>query len=157
MGEMTTVVREQGDQMIFEKIIQFFKKQPPKVSKLKKAKTSLLKAQMSLFHPVNSLVVSRKKYVANLIKEILIVFLLIWSNMHPKNSKILKIPKLLLLSFQQFCNFSLIESCKTYLGTMLPPGGRNWYLIHPIGSPKYLHQTSFEIQIPKARHERERD
>ncbi len=31
-----------------------------------------------------------------------------------------------LLSFQQCCNFSQNKCCKTYLGTMLPPGGRHW-------------------------------
>ncbi len=33
------------------------------------------------------------------------------------------------VEFKQFCDFSLNKSCKTYLGTMLPPGGRNWKLI----------------------------
>ena len=31
---------------------------------------------------------------------------------------------------QNFCNFSLIKSCKTYLRPILPPGGRNWQLIY---------------------------
>jgi hypothetical protein len=30
-----------------------------------------------------------------------------------------------LLSFKQFCDCSLNKSCKTYLGTLLPPGGSN--------------------------------
>ena len=35
------------------------------------------------------------------------------------------------VSFKQFCDFSLNKSCKTYLGPMLPPVGRNWQLISP--------------------------
>jgi hypothetical protein len=31
----------------------------------------------------------------------------------------------------EFQQFSVYKSCKTYLGTMLPPGGRNWQLIFP--------------------------
>ncbi len=57
--------------------------------------------------------------------------------MYIKNTKILRITNLCsfflqlqwLLSYQQFCVFSLNESCKTYLGPMLPPGSRNWQLI----------------------------
>ncbi len=56
-----------------------------------------------------------------------------------KFSKILRIPNLRLfflqlqwlLSFQQFCDGSLNKSCKTYLGTMLPPGGRFCQVIPP--------------------------
>jgi hypothetical protein len=33
--------------------------------------------------------------------------------------------------FNQFCDFSLNKSCKAYLGTMLPPVGKNWQLISP--------------------------
>ncbi len=36
-----------------------------------------------------------------------------------------------LLSYQQFCDFSLNKSCKAYLESKLPPGGRNWQLISP--------------------------
>ncbi len=36
-----------------------------------------------------------------------------------------------LLSYQQFSDFSLINSCKTYLGPMRPPGSINWQLISP--------------------------
>ncbi len=43
-----------------------------------------------------------------------------------------------LLSFQQFCHFSLNKSCKTYLGAMLPLGGRNWQLISPHFNNQFL-------------------
>jgi hypothetical protein len=36
-----------------------------------------------------------------------------------------------LLSYQQFCDFSLNLSNKTYPGLMLPPDNRNWQLIDP--------------------------
>ena len=53
--------------------------------------------------------------------------------------KILRIPNLRsfflqhkwLLCYQQFCEFSLNKSCKTYLETILPTGGRNQQLIPP--------------------------
>ncbi len=32
---------------------------------------------------------------------------------------------------KQFCEISLNKSCKAYLGTMPPPGGRNWQVISP--------------------------
>jgi hypothetical protein len=38
---------------------------------------------------------------------------------------------LVVVSFWQFCDFSLNKSFETYLGTMLPPGGRNGQLILP--------------------------
>ncbi len=37
----------------------------------------------------------------------------------------------LLLNVWQFCDFSENKNCKTYLGSALPPGGRNWHLIYP--------------------------
>jgi hypothetical protein len=59
--------------------------------------------------------------------------------MHFKISKNLRIPNLLLFFLQlrrllsdlQFCYFLLIQYCKTYVRTMLPPVGRNWQLIYP--------------------------
>jgi hypothetical protein len=34
-------------------------------------------------------------------------------------------------SYQPFLSFSINKSFKTYLGQMLPPGGKNWQLISP--------------------------
>ncbi len=76
----------------------------------------------------------QQKSVANFIKSFFIQ-----SNIHQNFSKILRIPNLCLfflqlqwlLSFQQFCDFSINKSCKTYLRTMLPPGGRFCQVIPP--------------------------
>ncbi len=74
----------------------------------------------------------QQKSVANFVRQNLIVFKC--SQTYIKN---IRVPKLCLfflqlqwlLSFGQFCDFSLNKSCKTYLGTMMPPGSRNWQLI----------------------------
>ncbi len=36
-----------------------------------------------------------------------------------------------LLSYGQFCNFSLNKSCKTFLEPVLPPVIKNWQLVYP--------------------------
>jgi hypothetical protein len=38
------------------------------------------------------------------------------------------------VEFQQYFDFSLNKSCKTYLRPILPPVGRHWQLISPHGS-----------------------
>ncbi len=91
---------------------------------------------LRIFHPVNSLVVNRNLWLILLSN---IGQFLIQSNTQQKFSKILRITNLWLfflqlqwlLSYQLFCDFSLNKSCKTYLGPMLPPGGRKWKLINP--------------------------
>ncbi len=66
--------------------------------------------------------------------------------------KILSIPNMYLFFlqlFQQlwiyyhFCVLSLNSNCQTYLGTMWPPGGRNWQLINFYGT------TCFEKNVKK--------
>jgi hypothetical protein len=49
-----------------------------------------------------------------------------------------------MLSYEQFCDFSLIKSCKTYLGPMLPPGGRNLQLIYPLSWGSVAKEKKFD-------------
>ncbi len=52
-----------------------------------------------------------------------------------------------LLSYQQYCNFSLNKSSKTYLGPMLPPSGRNWQQVSP--HLAFLFKPSFKVHLHK--------
>ncbi len=79
----------------------------------------------------------QQKSVANFIKLNLIVFK--FSQIHIK--KFHKFQGFQICAFfvqlqwlftnQQFFDFSLNKSCQSYLGPMLPPGGRYWQLISP--------------------------
>ncbi len=83
---------------------------------------------MRLFHTVNSLVVSKNLWLI-LLSKISLLLNLVKHTL--KILKILRSPNLCFflqlqwsLRFQQFCDFSLNKSCKTYPGTMMTPGGR---------------------------------
>ncbi len=96
----------------------------------------------------------QQKSVANFIEKNLIFYM--YSNIHQKISKILRIPKLCLfflqpqrlLNFQQFCDFSQNKICKTYLATALPPGGKNWQLISPHYFQKWKKYQASSISCP---------
>ncbi len=45
--------------------------------------------------------------------------------------------------FFAICDFSLNKSWKTYLGTRLPPGSRNWQLISPHSLIQTIHMKEY--------------
>jgi hypothetical protein len=94
---------------------------------------------MRLFHPLNSLVVSKNLW------QILSSKSLLFSNVVTYIKKCLKLLgfqiwayfslALVLLNYYQFCDYSLNKSSTAYLRPMLPPGDINWELIYPNLSP----------------------
>ncbi len=90
-----------------------------------------------MLNVIKSLVVTRN-WLSNF--KVKLDSFLMSSNIHQSMSKIPRIIILCLIfslasvvvELLNFCDFPRNKSCKTYHGSMLPPGCRNWQLIFPI-------------------------
>ncbi len=91
--------------------------------------------QMRLFHPVNSLSVSRNLWLILVSKIWLFLYLVKNTSKKFQNYKdsisVLYSLALAIVELLAILWFFQNKSCKTYLELMLPPGDRNWQLIYP--------------------------